>query len=143
MMSSLYNLLGNKFWMPVKFEIYRGHLVCDFKQHFSVFKQHYTYFHTFFHSHIFLKNINNVTRTTLSNDPIILWGYLVWHFKQHFSVFKQYYMHFHTLFHQHVFSKIQTNGPYIFFLFLGFSQCILKAFNQRLITIRDEWALLG
>ena len=39
-----------------------------FKHMLSVFKQHYTYFHTFFHPHIFPKNTNNVTRTTLSND---------------------------------------------------------------------------
>ena len=35
----------------------RGCLVVYFKQQFSVFKQHYTYFHIFFHSHIFPKNI--------------------------------------------------------------------------------------
>ena len=39
-----------------------------FKHMLSVFKQHYTYFHTFFHPHIFPKNTNNVTRTTLPND---------------------------------------------------------------------------
>ena len=39
-----------------------------FKRMLSVFKQHYTYFHTFFHPHIFPKNTNNVTRTTLPND---------------------------------------------------------------------------
>ena len=32
-----------------------------------MFKQHYTYFYTFFHPHIFLKNTNNITKTTLSN----------------------------------------------------------------------------
>ena len=50
----------------------RGHLVWHFKQHFLVFKQHYTYFHILFHLHIFLKNTNNVTRTTLPNRPSIL-----------------------------------------------------------------------
>jgi len=44
-----------------------GCLVCDFKQQFSVFKQHYTYFHIFFHLYVFSKNTNNVTRTILSN----------------------------------------------------------------------------
>ena len=27
------------------------------------------YFHTFFHSHVFLKNTNNITRITLPNSP--------------------------------------------------------------------------
>ena len=38
-----------------------------FKHMFSVFKQHYTYFHILFYLHVFLKNTNNITRTTLSN----------------------------------------------------------------------------
>ena len=42
-------------------------LVHEIKQQFLVFKQHYTYFFTFFHPHVFLKNTNNVTRTTLPN----------------------------------------------------------------------------
>jgi len=44
-----------------------AHLVHMFKHIFSVFKQHYTYFYTLFYSHVFLKNTNNVTRTTLPN----------------------------------------------------------------------------
>ena len=35
-----------------------------FKHMFLVFKQHYTYFYILFHSHIFLKDTNNITRTT-------------------------------------------------------------------------------
>ena len=31
----------------------------------------------------------------------------------------------------------------VFFFFLGFPQCILKAFNQRLITVRVGWAHKG
>ena len=38
-----------------------------FKHMFLVFKQHYTYFHILFYLHVFLKNTNNITRTTLSN----------------------------------------------------------------------------
>ena len=47
-------------------------MVCDFKQYFSIFKQHYIYFHTLFHSHEFSKNTNNVTKTTLPNGPKFL-----------------------------------------------------------------------
>ena len=36
-----------------------GYLVCVFKQQFSVFKQHFTYFHTLFHSHVFLQMFSN------------------------------------------------------------------------------------
>ena len=36
---------------------------------FSIFKQHYTHFHTLFHLHVFPKNTNNVTRATLPNSP--------------------------------------------------------------------------
>ena len=46
-----------------------GCLVHALKQQFSVFKQYYTYFHTLFHLHVFSKNTNNVTRTTLPNGP--------------------------------------------------------------------------
>ena len=45
-----------------------------FKQQFSVFKQYYMYFHTFFHPHVFPKNTNNVTRTTLPNEPYMFWN---------------------------------------------------------------------
>ena len=38
---------------------------------FSVFKQHYKYFHTIFHPHVVPKNINNVTKTILPNEPLI------------------------------------------------------------------------
>ena len=38
-----------------------------------MFKQHYTYFHTFFHPHVFQKNTNNITQTPLSNEP---WNFL-------------------------------------------------------------------
>ena len=41
----------------------------EFKHMFLVFKQHYTHFHTFFHPHVFPKNINNFTRITLPNGP--------------------------------------------------------------------------
>jgi len=34
-----------------------------------MFKQHYTYFHTLFHLHVFPKNTNNITKTTLPNRP--------------------------------------------------------------------------
>ena len=47
-----------------------SHLVWHFKQHFSVFKQYYTYFNILFNSHVFPKNTNNVIRTTLPNKPL-------------------------------------------------------------------------
>ena len=47
-----------------------GYLVMCFEKQFSVFKQYYTYFHTLFHPHEFLKNTNNVIRTTLPNSSI-------------------------------------------------------------------------
>ena len=34
-------------------QLLRGCLVCDFKQPFSVFKQHFTHFNTLFHPHVF------------------------------------------------------------------------------------------
>ena len=51
-----------------------GHLVQEFKYMFSVFKQHYTYFHTFFHPHVFPKNTNNVTKQPLVwNNWLVSW----------------------------------------------------------------------
>ena len=35
---------------------------------FLVFKQHYMYFHTLFHSQVFLKNTNNITRNLLPKE---------------------------------------------------------------------------
>ena len=46
----------------------KGCLVRCFEQQFSVFKQHYTYFHIIFHPHVFSKNTNNITNTTLLNN---------------------------------------------------------------------------
>ena len=37
----------------------RGCLVCDFKQQFSVFKQHFTYFNALFHPHVFSQIFSN------------------------------------------------------------------------------------
>ena len=47
----------------------RDCLVKCFEQQFSMFKQHYMHFHILFHPHIFPKNTNNVTRTTLPKAP--------------------------------------------------------------------------
>ena len=44
-------------------------LVEYLKHMFSVFKQHYTLFHTLFHPHVFQKNTNNITQTLLPNGP--------------------------------------------------------------------------
>jgi len=45
-----------------------------FKHMFSVFKQHYMYFHIFFYSHVFLKNTNNVIKQPLRDGLIcVIW----------------------------------------------------------------------
>ena len=49
---------------------FRGRLVHVLKHMFSVFKQYFTHFHTPFHSHVFPKNTNNATKTTLPNGPL-------------------------------------------------------------------------
>ena len=53
---------------------FRGCLVCVFKQPFSVFKQHYTYFHTFFHPQMFSNNnfqfLNTYTKQILNLSKI-------------------------------------------------------------------------
>ena len=56
------------------FELLRGCLVCVFKQPFSVFKQHFTYFYILFHPHVFsqmfsnnnFQFLNTYTKRTLS-----------------------------------------------------------------------------
>ena len=55
-------------WMhsQIKFHIHLADFFYKFRL-LSLFKQHYTYFHILFHSYVFLKNINNVTRNLLSN----------------------------------------------------------------------------
>ena len=53
---------------------FRGCLVCVFKQPFSVFKQHYTYFHTFFHPRVFSKKAENccLSACTKARESAIL-----------------------------------------------------------------------
>ena len=43
-----------------------------FEHMFSVFKQYYTYFHTLFHPHIFLKKLKTVVQIYILNGPLIL-----------------------------------------------------------------------
>ena len=43
-----------------------------------VFKDHNMYFHTLFHPHIFLQNLNNVIRNLLPNELLILFFYTTW-----------------------------------------------------------------
>ena len=47
-------------------------MVHVFKYIFLVFKQHYTYFHTLFYSHVFQKITNNITQNPLPNEPDFL-----------------------------------------------------------------------
>ena len=42
------------------FDLLSPRLVCKFKCIFSVFKQYYPYFHTFFHQQIFSKKLKTV-----------------------------------------------------------------------------------
>ena len=51
------------------FKTPRPRLIELFNNMFSIFKQYYTHFHTLFYLHVFQKNTNNVTRTTLPNNP--------------------------------------------------------------------------
>ena len=51
-------------WPSLKFEVQEtlkplGCLVCDFKQLFSVFKQHFTHFNALFHLHVFPQIFSN------------------------------------------------------------------------------------
>ena len=56
------------FWQPNHWESSRPPCLEDNLKHsFSVFKQHYTHFHTLFHPHIFQKTTNNITQTLLPN----------------------------------------------------------------------------
>ena len=61
------------FFIVLNFGIFKARLVELLNNSFLVFKQHYTYFHTLFHPHIFQKTINNITKTSLSNRPIIIY----------------------------------------------------------------------
>ena len=48
----------------------RPYLVSVFEHTFEHFKQHYIYFHTLFHPHVYQKHANNITQTPLPNTPI-------------------------------------------------------------------------
>ena len=49
----------------------RSCLVGHLKYIFLVFKQYYMYFYILFHSHIFQKNINNITQIPLPNGSLV------------------------------------------------------------------------
>ena len=48
-------------------QILRPHLVREFKHMFSVFKQHYTYFYTLFHPHLFPKKLKTIIQIHVPN----------------------------------------------------------------------------
>ena len=56
-----FSSLGIKFlgFFPTKLGFLRGCLVCIFKQQFSVFKQHFTYFNALFYPHVFPQIFSN------------------------------------------------------------------------------------
>ena len=58
---------------------FRPCLVTEFKQWKLLFKHHNMYFHTFFHSRIFLQNLNNITINLLPNGPLVSWPSSVSH----------------------------------------------------------------
>ena len=60
--------------VTIQFLEFRAHLLQLFKKNL-VFKQHYVYFYTIFHQHVFSKNTNNITKNLLSNGPL---SYLTW-----------------------------------------------------------------
>ena len=43
----------------LRMDMFRGCLVCNFKQPFSVFKQHFTHFNVLFHPHVFPQMFSN------------------------------------------------------------------------------------
>ena len=63
----LYTFLNDFKKSKTYVEHFRVCLVDNLKLTISVSKQHYTYFYTLFHLHVFSKNTNNVTRTMLPN----------------------------------------------------------------------------
>ena len=62
---------------------FRGCLVCVFKQLFSVFKQHFTYFNAFFHSHVFsqmFSNNNFQFLNTYTKRALTIWDFFFFFF---------------------------------------------------------------
>ena len=57
----------------------KARLVHTLKQQFSIFKQHYTYFHALFHPYVFSKNTNNITRIILAPSHFVC---PLFHFKK-------------------------------------------------------------
>ena len=57
--SMCWKLLTWSFLLLIFNKMLRGCLVCDFKQSFSVFKQHFMYFNALFHLHVFPQIFSN------------------------------------------------------------------------------------
>ena len=60
-------------WLKLEVSKFSPRLVEHFSNMFSVFKQYYTYFHTFFHLYVFQKNRNNITQTLLPGGQVMVW----------------------------------------------------------------------
>ena len=77
-------------WLKWKMVKLRGEfcILAYFKQQFSVFKQHYTYFHIFFHPHVFSKNTNNVTKSNITKRLIkrVFFFFLDWYYKSYYEL---------------------------------------------------------
>ena len=111
------------------FFILRGCLVRYFGLQFSVFKQHYTYFHALFHPRVFLKNTNNVTKITLPKDPKVFGEPLYFlHLLMKLKVSLQSYGHIAEV----MLSFLQ-----------GFSQCCFSCSTQSGITVAYQLTLYG
>ena len=75
-------------YFSVALELFRGCLVCDFKQPFSVFKKHFTHFNGLFHPHVFpqiFSNNNFQFLNTYTNLSVLSYV-LVLYFFSHFRV---------------------------------------------------------
>ena len=60
------------FYRTSAMDALRGCLLHNFKHMFSVFKQHYTYFHTIFHLHVFPKKTENCCLNTRTKQTLKL-----------------------------------------------------------------------
>ena len=100
-------MLWYMFYQIHSLELFAICLFSLFKQQFSVFKQHYTYFYILFYLHIFPKNTNNITRNFLPNGPLDTYSikklpiniYIYTHTYDWFNIKKRIYKFIFYFFH--------------------------------------------
>ena len=111
------------------------HLVHPLKHMFSVFKQHYTYFHTFFHPHVFSHIFSNPcfqflrTCTKHSTSCQYMWGHIQFYGRGGFLLINFILLRFFACRFQNTYPKYVSKKIYL--SILNIDKYVSKMFQKK------------